>query len=206
MPRQRCTLLFICIIHVLFITLWAIPSSGEDKNGVSPNTISLPSGPGSVEGLGESFQPMLNTGSARYSVSIALPPGTAGNAPSLTLQYNSGLGFSAIAPGWSYGPGSISRRVDRGIPRYVDGPNGINDDSDNQIDEADETDIFLGPDGEELVSMGSDEYRARIEGSFARFRRLGQGWQVDLKIPQRIVSFVATSFPTIKSALYVCYQ
>ena len=32
-----------------------------DKSGVSPNTISLPKGPGSIEGLGESFQPTLNT-------------------------------------------------------------------------------------------------------------------------------------------------
>ena len=31
-----------------------------DKNGVSPQVISLPSGPGSVQGLGESFQPQLN--------------------------------------------------------------------------------------------------------------------------------------------------
>ena len=34
-----------------------------DKNGVAPQAISLPSGPGSIQGLGESFQPQLNTGS-----------------------------------------------------------------------------------------------------------------------------------------------
>ena len=43
-----------------------------DKSGVSPNTISLPKGPGSIEGLGESFQPTLNTGTAKYGVRFAV--------------------------------------------------------------------------------------------------------------------------------------
>ena len=39
-----------------------------DKNGVAPQAISLPSGPGSIQGLGESFQPQLNTGSQPASL------------------------------------------------------------------------------------------------------------------------------------------
>jgi len=172
------------ILLILFPFIFSIPHisySSEDKNGVSPTTISLPSGPGSIEGLGSSFQPMLNTGSARYSIAIAVPPGTAGHVPSLTLQYDSGLAASAIAPGWTIGPGSISRNVDKGIPRYVDGNNGLDDDFDNEIDEIDENDIFVGPDGEELVRIDEVLYRARIEGGFGRFRRLNDGWEVDLK-------------------------
>ena len=152
-----------------------------DKSGVSPTTVSVPSGPGTIEGLGPSFQPMLNTGSARYAVTFRLPAGTAGHNPHLILQYDSGLGMSAVAPGWTVGPKSIRRRVDKGIPRYIDGPNGLDDDLDGRIDEPDEIDVFVGPDGEELVPLENGFYRARIEGAFARFKRVDQGWLVDLK-------------------------
>ena len=37
------------------------------------------------------------------------------------------------------------------------------------------------PDGEELVLLADDTYRARIEANFARYRRVGAGWEVDLK-------------------------
>src|SRR5947208_1997574 len=58
-----------------------------DKSGVTPNTISLPKGPGAIEGLGESFQPTLNTGTASSGMSFKLPPGTAGQTPGLGLGY-----------------------------------------------------------------------------------------------------------------------
>ncbi|MBC8233576.1 hypothetical protein H8E77_28850 [bacterium] len=62
----------------------------EDKSGVSPNTISLPSGPGSIKGLGEAFQPTLNTGTGKYAIKLQLPPGTGGHAPQLSLSYDGG--------------------------------------------------------------------------------------------------------------------
>jgi RHS repeat-associated protein len=161
-------------------------AAAPDKNGVAPNTVSLPSGPGSIEGLGESFQPMLNTGSARTAVGFALPKGTGGQTPSLKLQYESGFGDGPAGIGWAFGPGAISRQVDKGIPRYVDGPNGLDDDHDGEVDEADETDTFVGPDGEELVPVGGGFYRARIEGGFARFRRVGDGWEVTVKSGTRL--------------------
>jgi RHS repeat-associated protein len=168
------------------LLLSAAPASAaeepkKDKSAVSLNTISLPSGPGSIEGLGEAFQPMLNTGSARYPVKIALPRGTNGSAPELKLQYESGYGDGPLGIGWVYGPGNISRQVDKGLPRYVDGPNGKDDDGDGTVDEPGELDTFVGPDGEELVPLSDGSYRARIEGGFARFRRVGAGWEVDLK-------------------------
>ena len=55
--RSRAALLFPCLA-----LLCGHPLFAADKSGVSPTTISLPKGPGSVEGLGESFQPTLNTG------------------------------------------------------------------------------------------------------------------------------------------------
>ena len=158
-------ILKMCVISVLvqLCFLFAVTSFGfaDDKNGVSPNTISLPEGPGSIEGLGEAFQPMLNTGSARYQVKIPLPAGINGNTPQLSLQYDSGQGNGPLGIGWTFGPGSISRQTDKGIPRYVDGPNNLDDDHDGEIDETDEMDRFVGPDREETRQAG----RRNLQGA-----------------------------------------
>src|SRR5213592_403561 len=76
-----------CLLLLCAGSLWA-----ADKSGVSPNSISLPKGPGSIEGLGESFQPTLNTGTAKYGISVKLPPGVAGHGPALSLSYEGGGG------------------------------------------------------------------------------------------------------------------
>src|SRR5262245_35258760 len=76
---------FCCSLVVLVMSIGL--AFAADKNGVSPNSISLPKGPGSIEGLGESFQPTLNTGTAKYGLGIKIPPGTAGHQPSLALAY-----------------------------------------------------------------------------------------------------------------------
>lgn len=169
------------IALILLFLLFALPCNAEDKNGVSSNTISLPSGPGSIEGLGEAFQPMLNTGTAKYGINIALPPGTAGHSPTLSLNYESGHGDGPAGLGWRFGPGDIHRQTDKGIPRYVDGPNGVDDDHDGAVDEADELDRFIGVEDEELVALADGTYRARIEGAFIRYRRVGDHWEADLK-------------------------
>lgn len=169
---------------VLPALLAVAPAVAADKNGVAPNVISLPAGPGSIEGLGESFQPQLNTGTARYAVRIPLPKGH--NTPELKLQYESGFGDGPAGIGWVFGPGSIARQVDKGIPRYVDAPNGADDDHDGEIDEADETDTYVGPDGEELVPVGGGVYRARIEGGFVRYRKLVAGWEATVRNGTRL--------------------
>ena len=163
---------------IALLLLWPFSGARDslcraaDKSGVTPNTISLPSGPGSIEGLGESFQPMLNTGTAKYAVKIALPAGVNGHTPSLSLAYESGFGEGPAGIGWKFGPGDVSRRTDKGIPRYVDGPNGLDDDHDGEIDEPDEVDRFIGTEGEELVRLVDATYRARIEGNFTRYNRV----------------------------------
>ena len=72
-------LIFVLVLGTALGPHGLAPCYGDDKNGVSPKTISLPSGPGSIEGLGKSFQPSLNTGSAQYAVGIQVPPGTNGH-------------------------------------------------------------------------------------------------------------------------------
>ena len=125
-----------------------------DKSGVKPTSISLPSGAGSIEGLGESFQPQLNTGSSSYGLTIALPPGRAGLQPHLHLAYNSGLGNSYVGLGWTLEISSIRRRTDKGFPAYSD------------------QDVFVFG-GEELVPLSNPDgdWRTKNEGGFQRFRR-----------------------------------
>lgn len=177
------------ILCLLFcISAWAVvlPARADNKSGVRPNVISLPSGPGSLEGLGTSFQPMLNTGTAKYEIKIQVPMGTAGHTPRLALSYEGGWGDGPAGIGWMFEPGAVTRRTDRGIPRYVDGPNGLDDDGDGQVDEPDEEDRFVGMEGEELVTLADGFSRPRVEGSFVRYRRTGDTWTAALKNGTRL--------------------
>src|SRR3954451_14184723 len=88
----------------------ALRCLAADKSGVGPNTISLPKGPGSLEGLGESFQPSLNTGTAKYGVTLKLPPGTAGQTPEIRLSYEGGGGNGPLGFGWDLSLPMIQRR------------------------------------------------------------------------------------------------
>lgn len=137
----------------LVLVLTLAPSvQAAEKNGVSPQAISLPSGPGSIEGLGESFEPQLNTGTAVYRVGFVVPPGRAGQAPTLGLSYNGGSGNGIVGIGWSLdGVASIQRQSDKGLPRY------------------DHTDVFVTSGGEELVRLSDGSFRAENEGSFYRY-------------------------------------
>ena len=149
--------------------LWPVAVVAQDKSGVSPTSISRPSGPGSLEGLGDAFQPALNTGMARYPYAFKLPDGISGFTPDFSLQYDSGLGFGPAGIGWTFDPGSIRRQSDKGIPQYRDGEVGV------------PSDRFLGMDGEELVPLVNGYYLAKVEGSFIRCRRVGNSWEAHAK-------------------------
>ncbi len=128
------------------------------KNGVSAQSISLPSGPGSIEGLGESFEPQLNTGTATYSVRLKVPPGRAGFAPGLGLSYNGGAGNGTVGLGWSLsGIDCIQRQTDKGQPQY------------DESETFSGTDVFLVG-GEELVPLSDGTFRPENESGFQRYR------------------------------------
>ncbi len=152
------------IVYVL--TFGAVAFAGNNTNGVSANTISRPSGPGSLEGLGSSFQPALNSGTAQYNVSIVVPPGVAGLTPTLTLRYDGGNGFGVAGNGWKFGPSCIRRQVEKGLPRYGNAPDG------ESI-----PDRFLGMEGEELVPLQNGFYLAKVEKLFIRYRFVGNHWE-----------------------------
>ncbi|OQX02778.1 MAG: hypothetical protein BWK80_57160 [Desulfobacteraceae bacterium IS3] len=148
-------IIFAVIVMLLISASFANAAGG--KSGVSPQVISLPRGPASIEGLGESFEPQLNTGTAAYSIPLNLPK-IRGTSPGLVLEYNSGYGNGAIGMGWRLNIPFIQRQTDKGLPLYND------------------ADTFIESGGEELVSVDSQgTYRCKNESSFIEYRKLAHG-------------------------------
>jgi RHS repeat-associated protein len=147
-------------------------TSGADQSFlVKAPEISMPKGGGAIRGLGEKFAANPATGSAKFSIPIPLPPGRSGFGPELTLNYDSAMGNGPFGFGWHLGLPSITRRTDRGLPRYDD-----------------RADTFLIAGAEDLVpvlnaagAIDDDEasvqdyvirrYRPRVEGLFSRIER-----------------------------------
>lgn len=136
---------------------------------MDPSVLSLPSGPGSVEGLGQGFDIQANSGTSSYGVDIVLAPTVAGFGPSLSLTYSSGRGNGVLGMGWAMDVPTVQRGTDRRLPLYDDVANGG-------------ADVFvlrgMGSTGaEELVEVANNDYRFRIEGAFVKGeRRSDGGW------------------------------
>ncbi|MCP4110437.1 MAG: hypothetical protein GY749_33775 [Desulfobacteraceae bacterium] len=143
---------------ILLLLIAGISYAGVDKSGVKPQVISLPKGPGSIEGLGESFEPQLNSGTTTYAVKLKAPPGRTGFQPDLTLRYNGGSANTSFGLGWSLPIPYIQRQTDKGLPEYND------------------KDTFIESSGEELVPIGGGVYRHENEGAFIRYKQDSEGW------------------------------
>ena len=142
------------------------------KTSTAP-AISLPKGGGAIRGIGEKFAANPVTGTGSMSVPIAASPGRSGFGPQLSLSYDSGAGNGPFGFGWNLSLPSITRKTDKGLPRYHD---------------AEETDVFILSGAEDLVPLLNPDgsrfkdtttapgytihrYRPRIEGLFARIER-----------------------------------
>jgi RHS repeat-associated protein len=131
-------------------------------------SIALPKGGGAIRGIDEKFTANPVTGTAGMSVPIATSPGRSGFGPQLSLSYDSGAGNGPFGLGWSLSLPSITRKTDKGLPRYQD---------------AEESDVFILSGAEDLVPIPRpadatdpagyrvQRYRPRIEGLFARVER-----------------------------------
>lgn len=142
------------------------PANGAGKGAaVGFSAPSLPTGGGAVRGVGEAFATDPMTGTGSLSIPLGLPPGRAGFGPGLSLDYDSGAGNGVFGLGWNLGPAAVSRRTERGLPRY------------------DETDRYVLGGGEELLP-GADAlvtvhragytvrtYRPRVERDFTLIER-----------------------------------
>jgi hypothetical protein len=151
--------LFLLVLAWLILT--PTTAHAQDKSGVKPQVISLPTGPGSLEGLGENFEPDLSTGTSSYPVKFTAAPGRVGFQPEISLNYNGGNANGPWGMGWELSIPSIQRRTEEGLPSYDDGQ-----------------DTFIFHNGEKLVRLTNGDYRFENESSFMRFRRLeGGGWE-----------------------------
>jgi len=155
------------------------------KSGNSPTTtigsadsrqspITLPTGGGAIRSIGEKFEANPATGTASFTVPLTISEGRDGFTPQLALSYDSGSGNSAFGLGWNIGVPNITRKTDKGLPRYGDNPNN-------------ETDIFILSGTEDLVPVMEQDgetrthrteanydiysYQPRTEGLFALIER-----------------------------------
>jgi hypothetical protein len=162
--RTDLKLIFYLLFGPLMVSLLAfIPTvaHAQDKSGVKPQVISLPTGPGSLEGLGENFEPDLSTGTSSYPIAFTAAPGRVGFQPEISLNYNGGNANGPWGMGWKLSIPSIQRRTEDGLPTY--------DDAQDQ---------FIFNNGEKLVRLTNGDYRFENESSFMRFRRIdGGGWE-----------------------------
>jgi RHS repeat-associated protein len=142
-------------------------------SGPTAPALNLPKGGGAIRGIGEKFGSNPVTGTGAMSVPIATSPGRSGFGPQLSLSYDSGNGNGSFGFGWRLALPSITRKTDKGLPRY---------------DDAAETDVFILSGAEDLVPLLAPDhtrhrdvttapgyvvqrYRPRIEGLFARIER-----------------------------------
>jgi RHS repeat-associated protein len=146
----------------------------NEKSGIiSAPSVSLPKSGGAIKGMGEKFAANPVTGTGSMSVPIATSPGRSGFGPQLSLTYDSGAGNGPFGLGWNLSLPSITRKTDKGLPRYCDGS---------------ESDVFILSGAEDLVPEFQADgrqfedtetapaytvyrYRPRIEGLFARIER-----------------------------------
>lgn len=161
------------------------PRQGNEQKETGSNgfqsrapAISVPKGGGAIRGIGEKFAANPVTGTGSMTVPIATSPGRSGFGPQLSLSYDSGAGNGPFGFGWNLSSPSITRKTDKGLPKYQD---------------ADESDVFILSGAEDLVPVLPNDcdgwkrdesirtvdgnrycikrYRPRIEGLFARIER-----------------------------------
>src|SRR5215204_5792087 len=113
--------------------------------------ISLPKGGGAIRGIGEKFAANPVTGTSSMTVPIATSPGRSGFGPQLSLSYDSGAGNGPFGFGWSLSLPGITRKTDKGLPKYQD---------------ADESDVFILSGTEDLVPVlvkdNNDEWKRPV--------------------------------------------
>src|SRR3990172_2766848 len=90
----------------------------EGQQSFSAPAISLPKGGGAIRGIGEKFAANPVTGTGSMAVPIATSPGRSAFGPQLSLSYDSGAGNGPFGFGWNLSLPSITRKPDKGLPRY----------------------------------------------------------------------------------------
>lgn len=141
-----------------------LSTSAAEAKGLEATHVTLPQGPGSIEGLGRAFAPSVAAGTASFGVDIVVPPGALDFAPKLSLDYDSSGGISDVGIGWRLGTlPCIRRSTQNGLPKFV-------------ASDVLEASGFPGGTSD-LVKMPDGSYRLEFEaGAFLRVKPSGEGW------------------------------
>lgn len=126
--------LALCLAHAV---------SAHAQTGVSDDRVSLPEGPGSLEGVGDNATINPNMGSMNFSIPIDVPAGFPGVTPSLGIDYDSSGPSGVVGMGWDMAVPFVERMTNWGLPHYT-----LDDD-------------FVA--GGQLVHVGDGIYRSRFE-------------------------------------------
>jgi hypothetical protein len=142
----------------------------DDASRLKIPQVSLPKGGGAIRGIDEKFSVNAVNGTGTLTLPIAVSPGRSGFGPQLSLSYSSGAGNGPFGFGWNLSTQTITRKTDKGLPRYAD----FND-----------SDVFILSGAEDLVPVPNSariltvnqvkytiaQFKPRIEGAFARIER-----------------------------------
>jgi len=168
-----------------------MPSSPSSSSHQSPgeaslsqarlSPTSLPTGGGAVRGMGEKFSVNAATGTGKLEVPLAVSPGRQGFGPKLSLSYDSGIGNGVFGAGWSLSVASITRKTDKGLPRYQDHEFGVDADTflwsgaEDLVPSSRQSNGHWHPDVRTIMEGGTlytvRRYHPRTEGSFSRIER-----------------------------------
>ena len=124
------------------------PTGQPDKRDDKPllPALSVPKGGGAIRGIGEKLNINAATGTASLSIPLPVSPGRNGFGPEVGLGYDSGHGNGPFGMGMALSVPSITRKTDKGLPRYYD---------------AEESDEYILSGAEDLVPNRSPPGPAR---------------------------------------------
>jgi RHS repeat-associated protein len=128
--------------------------------GFDAQVPSLPKGGGSIGGLGATFTPDLSTGTGTFVIPLDTPNGPNDIGPRLMLRYDTGSGNGPFGLGFSLPMPRILISTSHGYPLY-DGQDAL---------------ILEG--AGELLRLGSDKYRLKVDGGAWRVEAHGDGFRL----------------------------
>jgi RHS repeat-associated protein len=149
----------------------------------SSQSITLPQSGGAVRGIGETFQASPFSGTGNFTIPIPTSPGRAGFGPQLSLQYSTGNGNSPFGLGWQLSIPRVTRKTEKGLPRYGDDDVFVMSGAEDLVpvlqeavdpDDASNT-IWTTPESIALNGYQITRYRPRTEGLFARIEKWAKG-------------------------------
>ncbi|HKQ71474.1 MAG TPA: toxin TcdB middle/N-terminal domain-containing protein, partial [Polyangiaceae bacterium] len=144
------------LVCILMLGLWPAVAWGQlDKPLNAPAFPGLGQ-PGSVGHL-------PSVGGASEGIALEGAPGRKSFAPHAALLYNSAGGLGESGVGWQMEFGRIERSSREGSPA---------------LSLSDKFVFHLAGASAEIIPIGAGEYRARLEGIYRRYTRVGDHWEV----------------------------